>query len=81
VWLTGVSHVGAPEYFAAIQHHLDQQDLVLFEGIHDRAPGQSGRVTVAQGPNSSRGSLQSSMAEALGLFFSWRRLTTTEQIS
>jgi len=30
VWLTGVSHIGETNYFAAIQKHLDAQTLVLF---------------------------------------------------
>src|SRR5216683_6244426 len=35
IWLTSVSHIGEPKYFAALQHHLDGQTLVLFEGITD----------------------------------------------
>src|SRR3974390_2345140 len=33
VWLTGVSHIGDSNYYAALQQHLDAQTLVLFEGI------------------------------------------------
>src|SRR5437899_12329227 len=33
VWLTGVSHLGESNYYAALQRHLDNQTLVLFEGI------------------------------------------------
>src|SRR5436305_4423793 len=33
VWLTGVSHLGTSNYFAALQQHLNAQTLVLFEGV------------------------------------------------
>src|SRR5882724_12404137 len=41
IWLTGVSHIGEPKYFAALQHHLDTQTLVLFEGINDSRAARS----------------------------------------
>src|SRR6266404_4550664 len=41
IWLTGVSHIGEPKYFAALQHHLDAQTLVLFEGINDSRTARS----------------------------------------
>ena len=82
IWLTAVSHIGESNYFAALQRHLDQQTLVLFEGIgehHARkvapaggAPRTSGRPPVPTRTISSkanRTSLQSSMASSLGLAF------------
>jgi hypothetical protein len=33
VWLTGVSHLGDPSYYRALQTHLDAQTLVLYEGV------------------------------------------------
>lgn len=33
VWLTGVSHLGDPSYYAALQSHLNTQTLVLYEGV------------------------------------------------
>lgn len=33
VWLSGVAHIGSPEYYKALQKHLDQRDLVLYEGV------------------------------------------------
>ncbi len=73
VWLTGVSHIGEPSYYAALQTQLDAQTLVLFEGIgaaegdgaadpRDK-PGPSGETA------GNRGSLQSAMAASLGLVF------------
>lgn len=60
VWLTGVSHVGASNYYAALQTHLDTHTRVLFEGISDgnsRPAGETG------------GALQAAMAASLGLVF------------
>src|SRR5258708_1816052 len=37
IWLTGVSHIGDSNYYAALQRHLDAQTLVLFEGVSERA--------------------------------------------
>jgi hypothetical protein len=37
VWLSGVSHIGDTNYYAALQKHLDAQALVLFEGVHARS--------------------------------------------
>ena len=33
VWLTGVSHLGDPSYYRALQTHLEAQTLVLYEGV------------------------------------------------
>src|SRR5258708_22422262 len=80
VWLTGVSHIGDTNYYAALQAHLDAQSLVLYEGVGaaeaeaasqpahgvDVTPGQ-GSDTVAE--SDDRGSLQSAMAASLGLVF------------
>jgi len=75
VWLTGVSHVGDPGYYKALQRHLDKQSLVLFEGISDRAhPSANGGAHAMTSPEgvSSAGdhsSLQSSLAASMGLVF------------
>src|SRR5882724_6110403 len=37
VWLTGVSHIGTSNYFAALQRHLNAQTLVLFEGVGEHS--------------------------------------------
>src|SRR6266481_7250373 len=78
IWLTGVSHIGEPKYFAALQHHLDAQTLVLFEGINDSRAARSSsnsETNLEAEPVQSGGSreklssLQVSMAETLGLAF------------
>ena len=80
VWLTGVSHVGETNYFASLQKHLDEQSLVLFEGVSERdARAQDSAAGASQaepdeGPAQSvtkqgLSSLQSSMADSLGLAF------------
>jgi len=33
IWLTGVTHVGDVAYYHALQKHLDEQSIVLFEGV------------------------------------------------
>src|SRR5260221_6053557 len=35
IWLSGVSHIGDASFYAAIQKHLDQQTIVLYEGISE----------------------------------------------
>ena len=34
IWLSGASHIGETNYYAKLQKHLDEQALVLFEGIN-----------------------------------------------
>jgi hypothetical protein len=80
IWLTGVSHIGDTNYYAALQKHLDKQTLVLFEGVgaaEANAAGPSKFEAKNSSPASpavmessdSRGSLQSAMAASLGLVF------------
>ena len=77
IWLTGVSHVGQSNYYATLQRHLDDQGLVLFEGIGDHSDNSSPEENLKpasprMGPNSSvkgGASLQSEMAASLGLVF------------
>lgn len=61
VWLVGVTHIGTPEYYRALQQFLDAQSLVLFEGI-----GATNREFELR---SDEYSLQDAMARALGLEF------------
>lgn len=61
VWLVGVTHIGSAEYYRALQEFLDQQSVVLFEGV-----GATNRdFQLAPGEYS----LQDAMARALGLEF------------
>ncbi|MEQ1860318.1 MAG: hypothetical protein ABMA13_10310 [Chthoniobacteraceae bacterium] len=62
VWLIGVSHLGTPEYYAAIQKRLDAQTAVLFEGIDAGRLQQGAKADTA-------GGLQGQLAKALGLVF------------
>jgi len=68
VYLAGVSHVGESNYYARLQKLLDGQDLVLFEGVTDRASRAAGRK-VFDNSKEELGSLQNTMAESLGLAF------------
>jgi hypothetical protein len=68
VWLTGVSHVGESNYYSRLQKLLNAQDLVLFEGVTDRASRAAGRKAFDRSED-ELGSLQNTMAESLGLAF------------
>ncbi len=61
VWLVGVIHIGAPDYYEELQAFLDEQSIVLFEGIG----AEDGDFDLQD--NSF--SLQEAMADALGLQF------------
>ena len=80
IWLAGVSHIGESNYYAALQTMLDEQTLVLFEGVG--AAEEQGRAETGdkQEPlkdtkeepddhGGDRSSLQSAMATSLGLVF------------
>ena len=62
VWLSGASHVGESNYFAALQRHLDAQALVLFEGVG----AKSKKMRFNPDEESS---IQHTMAASLGLVF------------
>jgi hypothetical protein len=62
VWLSGASHVGDSNYYAALQRHLDAQSLVLFEGVGARDK------KMRFNPDEEV-SIQHTMAESLGLVF------------
>lgn len=80
VWLAGVMHVGEPAYYHALQHFLDAQTVVLYEGIDPEArPRQAheakaaatndpGRAAPSAGTNGGY-SLQATLARSLGLVF------------
>ena len=60
VWLIGVAHLGAREYYDAIQKRLDSKTTVLFEGV--------GGDKLTSGEKAQPG-LQTQLANALGLLF------------
>lgn len=66
IWLVSAAHIGETNYYAELQRRLDACELVLFEGIGGappkRQPGE------AFEPKSTM-SLQTSLAESLGLVF------------
>jgi hypothetical protein len=80
VWLAAVMHVGETNYYEALQHFLDKQTVVLYEGInaeahphhvHDAANASAPAPTPASsssGTNSGY-SMQSTLAHSLGLVF------------
>lgn len=69
IWLTAVSHIGDSNYYAGLQRHLDAQDLVLYEGVTDRASRLHKKSPPKPDPESEEGSMQNTMAESLGLAF------------
>jgi hypothetical protein len=80
VWLTGVSHIGDTNYYAALQSLLDMQTLVLFEGVgsaQTQEEAQSSETAMPaprsrgaeQETQENHGSLQSAIASSLGLVF------------
>jgi hypothetical protein len=80
IWLAAVMHVGEPEYYRALQHFLDAQTVVLYEGINpDARPRRVPAATAAAGaeaipaapPTGTNAgySMQSALARCLGLVF------------
>ncbi len=81
IWLAGVMHVGEPEYYHALQHFLDAQTVVLYEGInpdahphhvHDAANAAATNEAVPAAPPTDTNagySMQSAFARCLGLVF------------
>src|SRR5688572_14373936 len=68
IWLAGASHVGESNYYARLQKLLDAQELVLFEGVSDRATRAAGGKAFERNDD-QMDSLQNTMAESLGLAF------------
>ena len=78
IWLVGVSHLGAAEYFVRLQRELDLRTLVLFEGISasrqkPARPNSAPEARAAREPVEADASgpegLQPALAKALGLKF------------
>jgi len=79
IWLMAVSHIGESNYYASVQADLNRQDLVLFEGVgggeamkrQSRLAKQAaaGNATEPSDQEPQTASLQSAMAESLGLAF------------
>ncbi len=83
LWLAGTSHVGEPEYYHELQKLLDGQTVVLYEGINAEAhkrhvpkrgippaePQSSQAASAVQAHPASGFSMQSALAQSLGLVF------------
>jgi hypothetical protein len=79
LWLVGVSHIGSSNYYAAVQKRLDEQTLVLFEGVSGASDAEDTVAQPERTPTSrpaapaeaggAQTALQVSMATALGLEF------------
>jgi hypothetical protein len=80
IWLAAVMHVGEPAYYQTLQHFLETQTVVLYEGInpdahphhvHDAAATSTDDPTPVApktGTNDDY-SMQSTLARSLGLVF------------
>jgi hypothetical protein len=66
IWLVSAAHIGETNYYAELQKHLDACELVLFEGIGGRPQK---RPPKSESDPKSMSSLQTSLAESLGLVF------------
>jgi len=72
IWLASVMHVGELAYYQALQHFLDAQTVVLYEGINpDAHPHHVHDPLPAAPPAGTNGdySMQSALARSLGLVF------------
>jgi hypothetical protein len=80
IWLAAVMHVGEPDYYQALQHFLDTQTVVLYEGInpeaHPHHVHEAGSAsTHAPKPAAPKAgaeadySMQSTLAHSIGLVF------------
>ena len=73
IWLSAVAHVGEKSYFDTIQKHLDQQALVLFEGVGFH-PNKATRLKGERGAGNFQRdmvekSIQEDIAKSLGLLY------------
>jgi hypothetical protein len=80
IWLAAVMHVGEPDYYRALQHFLDAETVVLYEGInseshphhvHDSTAASTHSPAPAAAPTGTNAgySMQSTLARSLGLVF------------
>ena len=82
IWLAATAHVGDPEYYHALQRHLDSRTVVLYEGVntgaHSRHVHKAGEpdtkpstpIVRTNAASTKEGySMQSELAKSLGLVF------------
>ncbi|MBT3468954.1 MAG: hypothetical protein HOK49_11735 [Opitutae bacterium] len=73
IWLSAVAHIGDKLYFNTLQKHLDQQALVLFEGVGFH-PDKATRLKGKRGAGNFQRdmvekSIQEDIAKSLGLVY------------
>lgn len=74
IWLAAVAHIGETNYFRKLQEHLEEHELVLFEGIMPKRKRAWSGSEFAQMQNAfpeaaEDAGLQTQLASALGLAF------------
>lgn len=77
IWLVAVSHIGESNYFSQLQSFLNQQGLVLFEGVgyaegrrkSKAQPSATDDTSAQDAEPGGTSSLQSTLATSLGLAF------------
>jgi len=74
IWLAAVAHIGETNYFRTLQKHLEEHELVLFEGIMPKRKRQWTGTEFAEMQNAfpeaeEDAGLQTQLASALGLAF------------
>ena len=68
VWLVGAVHIGSKDYYSNLQKLLDQQSLVLFEGVKSEKNSATKPATTAQGKDQPK-PIYKALSDALGLEF------------
>lgn len=77
IWLVGAVHIGSKPYYASLQKLLDQQELVLFEGVKPSAKqlkeAEEAKAAAAKDPQAKEAAkpkgLYTALSDALGLEF------------
>ena len=76
IQLVGVSHIGSPGYYAALQAVLDEAAVVLFEGVDGNHPAF---LSATEERSPERSTLQVNLARALGLVFQLHAIDYTRE--
>lgn len=67
IWLVGAVHVGSKDYYSSLQTLLDQQELVLYEGVKKaNAPTKPAKP---ENPKPQGKSIYNALSDAIGLEF------------
>lgn len=71
VWLVGVVHIGEKEYYANLLKHLDEQSVVLFEGVKPSA-----KAPAKPADNTPQTPIYKALSDALKLEFQSTQINT-----